>query len=53
MSALSVSVSSTSSFSFLVPKMTAPELLPPPAKSALEYSLMSGLAESDVDKVHA
>lgn len=53
MSALSVSVSTASSFSFLVPKMTSPELLPPPAKSALEYSLMSGLVESDVDKVHA
>jgi hypothetical protein len=53
MSALSVSVDGASSFSFLVPKMTSPELLPSPAKSALEYSLMSGLAESDVDKVHA
>jgi hypothetical protein len=53
MSALSVSVGSASSFSFLVPKMTSPELLPSRAKSALEYSLMSGLVESDVDKVHA
>ncbi|MEJ6741028.1 MAG: hypothetical protein QNL59_10925 [Actinomycetota bacterium] len=53
MSALSVNVSDASSFHFLVPAMTSPELLPPPATSALEYSLESGLAEVDVDKVHA
>jgi hypothetical protein len=53
MSALAVDASNTSSFSFLFPKMTSPEWLPQPAKSALKYSLMSGLAENDVGNVHA
>lgn len=51
MSALKVDVEGKSSFSFLVPTMTSPDLLPPPASSALDYSQRSGLAESDVDRV--
>lgn len=51
MSALAIEVDGGSEFSFLVPVMTSPELLPAPATSALEYSLQSGLAPADVDRV--
>ena len=51
MSALAVEVEGGSEFSFLVPVMTSPELLPAPATSALDYSLRSGLAPTDVDRV--
>ena len=51
MSALAVEVDGGNDFSFLVPVMTSPELLPASATSALEYSLQSGLAPADVDRV--
>lgn len=51
MSALAVDVEGGRSFVFLVPAMTSPKLLPPPAWSALDYSQRSGLAEADVDRV--
>jgi hypothetical protein len=52
MSALAVEVDGNASFSFLVPTMTSPELLPPPATSALDYSQRSGLRAEDIDRVH-
>jgi len=53
MSALAVEVDGDASFPFLVPTMTSPELLPPPATSALDYSQRSGLRAEDVDRVQA
>lgn len=53
MSALHVDVAGEASFNFLVPAMNPPAVLPPPAASALEYALLSGLPLSSVDSVPA
>ncbi len=56
MSSLRVEISHGNSvntaFNFLLPAMNPVDILPPPASSAKDYAILSGLPEDEVVKVH-